>query len=416
VPHYERLPVESVPATSRQLREDGVYVITGGLGGIGMAMAANLAATVHARLVLVGRHGLPDPADWDGLLDDAETPETLSRRVHEVRSLRAAGAEVLVIKADISDRAQMRDALDQAVSRFGRLDGVIHAAGLPGVGLTQFKTHQDTSRVLAAKVTGTRVLLDCLADVPVDFVVLFSSITSLTGGGPGQIDYCAANAYLDACAQSGAGGSTRIVAINWGEWRWNAWDDTLAGLDEATRGFLRANRERIGIRFEEGWQALLTALDRPEPQLIVSSQDFPALMDATSKLTARALLGAVGEGHRSGERHPRPQLNTPFVAPDGEQACRIAEIWAQTLGVAEIGVHDNFFDLGGNSLLGIDLVSRMRDALRCDTLVPHILYEAPTVAELVRHVNGEPDETAAADERRLRGRRRREALGKGRHR
>src|SRR5205807_651838 len=100
----------------------------------------------------------------------------------------------------------------------------------PGQGLIQNKTRDQVCDVLAPKVQGTLALVDALAEIPLDFLVLFSSITSLTGGGPGQLDYCAANAFLDAFAQRTAGQHPFTVAVDWSEWRWNAWEYGLAGL------------------------------------------------------------------------------------------------------------------------------------------------------------------------------------------
>ncbi|MFL6234245.1 MAG: SDR family NAD(P)-dependent oxidoreductase [Thermoanaerobaculia bacterium] len=203
----ERLsPVPLGPADSRRLpwRERGVYLITGGLGGLGLVLAEELARSFRARLVLTGRGGLPaDPAD---------------RRVQSVRRLEALGAEVLVLAADVTGEAAMREVVRRARERFGPVQGAIHAAGVPGGGMIQLKTAEAAERVLAPKVQGTRALAAALADEPLDLLVLCSSTFAVTGG-VGQVDYCAANSFLDAFARHHSARGVRTVSIGWGAWQ-----------------------------------------------------------------------------------------------------------------------------------------------------------------------------------------------------
>ncbi len=183
--------------------------------------------------------------------------------------------------------------------------------------------------------------------------------------------------------------------------------------------YLREVRSRVGITFDEGWQAFLHALAIGQRHVIVSSQDFPGLLEGTSALTARALLELRGGGQAGTERHPRPDLSTPYAAPDTDLTSQIADIWASALGLAEIGVHDSFFELGGNSLLGLDLVARIQRTVRCRVFPPHVLYEAPTVAALaeyiIEHTPAERGDAAAngGADGRSRGSQRREHLRRG---
>lgn len=381
---HSPLPSRPAPEPGAVLREEGVYLITGGLGGIGGAMAERLASSVRARLVLAGRSELPDRADWDRLTADPGTDAETVRRIELVRGLERAGAQVLVVAMDAADPGAVDRAVDATLERFGRLDGVLHAAGVPGLGVMQFKTAEEATAVLRPKLAGAQVLRERLAREQVEFLVLFSSTAAVTGGGPGQADYCAANAALGAHAGAAANtsGGPRVVTIDWGEWRWNAWDMALAGFDESTTAFLRANRERIGITFDEGWQALLKVLDGEDPQVVVCSQDIGELAAITAGLDLAQLAGRAGDS--PGARHPRPELAVAYAEPAEGEESAVAELWGRVLGVDGVGADDDFFELGGNSLLGVDLVHRMRAALECPWLPPHVLYEAPTVREVVR--------------------------------
>jgi hypothetical protein len=301
----------------------------------------------------------------------------------------------VVVAGDVSDPAAIKGAVDTAIDRFGALHGVLHAAGLPGIGLMQFKTKAEMAKVMAPKVAGTIALRKALRDVPIDFLVLFSSITSATGGGPGQVDYCAANAYLDATANA-AVDCPRTVAIGWGEWQWNAWSAGLAGYDPELREFFQNNRKRFGIDFDAGWRALRRVLAGDENYLVVNTQDFAA-QARMSKLFNLETIGGARDHHLATARHPRPDLASAFVPPEGPTECAIAEVWSDLLGLDQVGAVDSFFGLGGNSLIGMEVMARIRRRLNIDELAPHVLYEAPTVRALAEML-GRSTETPAAQE------------------
>ena len=212
--------VESFEATTlrqqpnSRLKEKGVYLITGGMGGIGLALATHLARTVHARLVLVGRTQFPAVSEWEDLLKGTgKGPDV--ERIRKLQEIERLGGEVLAISANVTDLAQTENALRVARQRFGRIDGVIHAAGLIEDGPLQIKTRESANRVLAPKVQGTLALQKALADDKLDFQLLFSSVSSLQPPA-GQVDYAAANAFLDAFALSQT--DQPVTSINWGLW------------------------------------------------------------------------------------------------------------------------------------------------------------------------------------------------------
>ncbi|MCP4660714.1 MAG: amino acid adenylation domain-containing protein, partial [bacterium] len=182
------------------LRERGVYWITGGLGGLGLALARHLAAEYKARLVLTGRSPVPAASA-------------------KVRALEDLGAEVLAAQADVTDQAAMSRVAAAARERFGSIAGVFHAAGVPGGGVIQLKEREVAAQVLAPKVEGTRVLEAVLGDQQPEFLVLFSSITGVLPTF-GQVDYCAANNVLDAYAEDYAlrRPASRALSVAWGPW------------------------------------------------------------------------------------------------------------------------------------------------------------------------------------------------------
>ncbi|MBP0011794.1 MAG: SDR family NAD(P)-dependent oxidoreductase [Roseofilum sp. SBFL] len=209
-------PVTLEPtAKSPRIKEGGAYLITGGLGGIGLSLARYLATTAKAKLLLVGRSALPPREEWDAWQGE----ETIGEKIRAVRELESLGAQVTVAGADVCDRSAMEKAIGEFRDRCGALHGIIHAAGVPGGGVIQRKTRETAREVLAPKVGGTLVLDEIVKDVPLDFFVLCSSLVSIKGGF-GQVDYTAANAFLDAFARyKTAADGTFTVAINWDAWQ-----------------------------------------------------------------------------------------------------------------------------------------------------------------------------------------------------
>lgn len=199
-----------------RLRERGTYLVTGGLGGVGSLVAEWLARTVQARLVLVGRRELPPVEQWDAVLASG-VDDWATRTIQKVRLLESFGAEVCVCSADVANVVQMEQVAKTARERFGAIHGVFHAAGTIQDELIASKEQATVERVMAPKVQGALVLEEVLGKEPEDFMVLFSSTSSVLGP-PGQIDYVGANAFLNAMARRRSSEGRPTVALQWGVW------------------------------------------------------------------------------------------------------------------------------------------------------------------------------------------------------
>jgi acyl transferase domain-containing protein len=254
--HVQELVAVEAPAAAAAgpWREGGVYLISGGLGGIGLVVADHLAATARARLVLVGRRGLPPRALWDEWLQLRPGDRTATL-VQRVRELERRGAEVAIAAVDVTDRAAVAAVVRAARTQFGGLHGVVHAAGVLDDGLIQMRTPERTERMLAPKLRGAHVLDAATADHPPETFVVFGSTSGLAGI-PGQCDYAAANAALDAFAHWRSGVRPgRSLAIDWGVWQ----DVGMLAGSTATNvlpppAWLGARSERDGaIEFAATW-------------------------------------------------------------------------------------------------------------------------------------------------------------------
>jgi acyl transferase domain-containing protein len=375
---------------SRQrLRENGVYLITGGLGGVGLAIATYLARHWRARLALVGRSALPERDQWETLAADPGQPFALRYRLQQLLELERMGADVLPLHADITDARQLQEALESVSHRFGAINGVIHAAGDNAGGMLSGKTRETVERVFAAKVRGAQVLMAAIQDKPLDFVLFCSSISSIAGG-LGMGDYAAANAHLDALAEiSRRAARFPVFSVNWDAWR----DIGMAAGMQVP--------DEIGMNAEEGAEAFASIVNGADlPQIIVCTTDLAtrlAALDQGMLQTLATMLvdEAASTCQNTCQTQPRPVLGTEYVAPESALEQKLARIWEQQLGIAPIGIYDNLYELGGNSLIAVQILAKARTELKCN-VPPSGFFRNLTIGGLAGLMRRDADTPDAA--------------------
>jgi acyl transferase domain-containing protein len=394
---YEELPLGTVPAVPPRLRARGVYLITGGLGDMGLNIARYLATAVQARVVLTGRTPVPEPGAWDDYLARNGAHDPIGQRILRLKELRTAGGEVLVVKADVASRDEMRAAFAAAEQAFGPVNGVIHAAGL--VSGDAFRPISETDpgvygRQFQPKVEGLTVLDELIADRPLDFCVLISSLSALLGGLR-YAAYASANAYMDAFAYR-RNRTSRFpwLTINWDNWMRTEDEARLAAERIVPTGYVMTPTEGI-----DAFRRLLAS--DWGVQMVVSTGDLQGRLDQWVNMEGLAEKPAAPQ-------HARPNLQTEYVAPRTDLERSIAAIWQELLGVDRVGVNDNFFELGGDSFLGIQVISRLKKQLGVKVSAV-TLYEGPRVGLLAEIIGAaSADQAPAFDRSRARGERRRE--------
>jgi len=367
---------------SAHISAGGVYLVTGGLGGLGLAIARDLTRA-GARVLLTGRTALP-PADQWADTSTGTGGGRVAQVVRELAELTRLGAEILAAQADVSDPAALRGAVELAERRWGQpVEGVFHAAGVAGGGLIQVKEMDTARAVLKPKVEGTAALHEVFEGRPPKFIVLFGS-NAANLGDFGQVDYVAANAFLDAYAHS-CDGPTRVVAIDWGPWQ----EIGMAVTTEVPEGLAAVRQQDIlerGMTPTDGLTALHRILDAPTPaQVIVSPVDLDLLFESAFNLGTGS--DGLAKLKPAASVHARPELATGYVAPGTDAQRRICAAWQELLGVDRVGVDDNFFDLGGNSLVAIQLISAVNRELDTQLTVAR-LYECLTVGRLAAAIEG----------------------------
>ena len=367
-----------------RLRQGGVYLITGGLGRIGLMLAEHLATRAGAALVLTGRTPVPARGAW---ADATERGDPTAGIVQHLLAIEAAGGSVLTVQADVTNPADMRAARLAAEARFGAIQGVFHCAAVPAAeSLREIRrlAPPDVDRQFAVKADGLAVVeaVFAEADHAPDFFMLFSSLAAVLGG-IGFSAYAGANAVLDQRARA----ASNVEGADWISVNWDAWDSD-PGRDDA--GMLDRQLRAAQITPEEGRRLFDLLLSQGlSGQVVVSTTDLDRRMARWRERPA-----TLQTSRQAGQPAPtdqgldtpdagaaRPDVGVAYVAPRTPREEIIAAVWRTQLGLAQVGVDDDFFALRGDSLLATQVIGRINRELGTQ-LTMAALFETPTVAGL----------------------------------
>ncbi|MEV6000291.1 SDR family NAD(P)-dependent oxidoreductase [Streptomyces griseomycini] len=372
------------PGGARAPKAGGTYLVTGGLGGIGLSLAEFLAREYRANLVLTGRSAFPERDAWESWVAEHGWDDRTSRRIDRLLRMERHGAQVLALQSDVSDADQVDALLRLVDERFGHLDGIVHAAGLPGGGLVQTLEPDAYREVLAPKVQGSRHLLAATEDRDLDFLMLFSSLNVIDGRF-GIADYTSANAYLGGLAHScWREGRTEVVTVDWTGWRDLGMAVGAGATDEGNDELREIERLTVMseagmasfLTEEEGHAVFLLALAAGVPQTHISTQDLNAVVEQGRRLDVATALELLAGADRGAAKYQRPDLETDYTAPADDREGFICETLQMLLGIEQVGACDDFFALGGNSLLALDVTARVNKRFGADVSVAAFLDAA----------------------------------------
>ena len=383
--NYEQYPIKEEKPEELPLVEEGVYMITGGLGGIGSILANYLGEKYHAKLALLGRDGLPSRDQWNQILQTKDKEYKVAKRIKTVLEIEKNGGTVLALKADVSDEEQLEQAIKDTEAQFGRIRGVIHAAGIiKGESMTSIEdmTPELFRTQFASKIYGTIHLYECFKEKKIDFCLLMSSISTVLGG-LGYIAYTAANCYLNAFADYCSMHSlNRWISIDWSDWKY--WND--GELDSK----IGQSIQEVSMLPQEGIQAFCR---------ILSQKNYNRLSCSPGNLQERiAQWTTLGSMEKNQDKVSeadvyisRPNLMTEYRKATTVMECTLEKIWSNILMYEEIGVDDNFFELGGDSLKAIMVISNIRKKIGVN-LSMNQFFDEPTIAQMAKYLEaGEQD-------------------------
>jgi phthiocerol/phenolphthiocerol synthesis type-I polyketide synthase E len=354
-------------SVSDPFRQSGVYIITGGIGGIGYSIGRHLLQQYGARVILTGRTELPPREQWALWVTEHDNENSVSRRILRMKELEGRGGMVRFVCADVTDRAAMARVIAQARHDFGEINGVLHTAGLPGGSMISSQDRAEAADVRRPKVQGSMVLAELLREEPLDFFVLCSSVSAVIPA-PGQSAYSAANVFQNYFA-AWCRNFLKIPAVAIG---FDAWQEIgMAAEMVLPEGFEQVKEERLrtAMSTAEGIEVIRRTLAGWRgPEILTTTVSLDVLLArASSEPSAQENHDVLNEG------------NSPELAT-------VLEIWRDLLANDEIAPTDNFFELGGHSLMGTMVATRIRDRFGVE-LTLRTLFEAPTpqaVAEIIR--------------------------------
>lgn len=363
------LPQATIAQSSEQrIRKDGSYLITGGLGALGLQVARWMVEQGARHLVLTGRR---DPS--------SEIQQSLAQ-------LEQVGTQVLVLKADVSNSSEVSHLLETVRVQLPPLRGIVHAAGVLEDGMLAGQTWESFQRVMAPKVAGAWNLHHLTQADPIDFFVCFSSISALLGS-PGQGNYAAANAFMDALAHHRRAVGLPATSINWGPW-----DEV--GMAAALSRHAQVRWAAQGMKpipLKQGLQVLSEVLEQNQTQvgvLPIEWSKFLAQFPSDGGLPLLANFASV---------NPQAPIVSEFrqqleaAAPRERRSLAINHVRAQiarVLDLKSIDVIDpqqGFSELGMDSLMAVELQNRLQTSV--GTAMPASLaFDYPTVEALADYL------------------------------
>ena len=366
---FEPVRLESVVEEKTPLRKQGVYLFPGGLESLGVMLAQYLAKTLQATLIVIEDSTFPEKEEYSQWLETNASENEVSHKIQKLQELEDLGAEVLVVHADATNYEQMHQSL--APDNIGQIHGVIYSTGItreniflsiPEIG------NKDLEQLLNSQRHKIAVLEKVFQNRKLDFWINFSSLSSILGEF-GLSLYAGVNQLADTFSQRhNQTNSFRWISINWDKLQLNTTQE------EKTLG--QAPGMELAITSTESIEVFKRILSlREGTQVVVSTVDIKVRSKHTFKLQSQLDVKSSNPGDLS-SRYSRPNLSNSYVAPTNKLEKQISEIWQEVLGITQVGIYDNFYELGGDSLIATQLVSRLRAKFPVELPLRDLLLQA----------------------------------------
>ena len=376
--------------TNITYQDGGVYVITGGTGGIGLELAYYLSKQAKIKLVLINRTELPPREQWDEIVQGKKDPK-LCRKLEKLSEIEKEAAGVYLITADLTNYFIVKSTIEKIENEIGRICGVVHAAGVPGNGFIFNKEFADFQNVVKAKIYSTIYLSQLLKSKKPDFFVLTSALTAILPTS-GQSDYTAANLFLD-----GFSAELNHLGFNAQSINLTSWKETGMAYDfgVADDGIFKS------ITTEQGISAIgqiiqkrigSVILGEPDLTFLDSNENLPFYLD-------ERMSSPKKQPQKKAESHEFFQKVLLKGKDDDsytEFEIAVAQVWGNVLGYEEISVADNYYDLGGDSIHAIKINSLLEKRLKIQVTISE-LFNHLTIAELSEYLESK-DRSSDNDE------------------
>ncbi len=363
--------------TFSRLRENGIYLITGGFGQIGMEIARKLGETLKAKIILIGRTEIPDRSNWEKYLFTHDPKDIICQRITNIKNIEFSGAEVLVFQSDLSNHRQLEEIICEVEAKWGAINGIFHTAGIKEPKNISQMTKADCENYFQAKVYGLINIYKVFKDRELDFGLVMSSLSSILGG-LGFAGYAAANCFMDAFTQQmNKPGKTLWLSTNWDAWRFG--DD-----DKKQLNFFGKELNSLAITPDEGIKALEHVFTlKYLGQVIISTGNLQERINKWLKMNDVKIISQKKVMDKL--LNNRPNLINQYIPPRNDTEIKIASIWQEVLGIKEIGIDDNFFELGGDSLKTSILVAKISKEFNVEVPLREA-FQTPYIRKLAEYI------------------------------
>ncbi|HWK03634.1 MAG TPA: SDR family NAD(P)-dependent oxidoreductase [Puia sp.] len=357
---------------------DGIYLITGGSAGIGFEIARSMIKKAPCHLILTGRTELPPRRQWIDALRNSDSAD-LRGRIKNLLELEELGASVLYFQADVADRSAMSHLFDELGQRFDKIHGIIHSAGIgiSGIPLKEKKT-TDVLAVLRPKVNGTLLLEEYSRKFNPDIFVLFSSLNAVIPQ-KNSADYAAANAFQNAFARYQRGQGRRFISIGWPGW---------TGTGMSMRKTSSPSAMPAGgfgtINITEGLRLFYHCIRLPTPEMTIARIDWSKYGNNPFFDVNRRNTGAASIA--TGKKELPPEEGRLWAEGWSKTETQLLRTWLLVLKSEKIGAEDSFFDVGGHSLIAIQLINQIKETFGVSIEFEDI-FEYDTIRAMARHLD-----------------------------
>lgn len=360
-------------------RKNGVYLITGGFGGMGSTFAKFLAENYNAKLVLIGRTQIPIKSEWDNYILENPKDNKIASIISKLKEFESNGKEVSYFSSNISNFKDVKKIIETSKKKYGAIHGVLHTAGLADYeGIILNRKRNQTAKILEPKVIGTITLHSLLKKEPLDFFICFSSLANqLYPANFGQIGYNAANEFLDSYTHYA--NKPYIKTVNWNGWKQVGMK--IQAINKQGKNINDENLTENSLTPEEGIEVLLHIVQNSYNQIAISKEEigvlFKKIKEKNLKKTSNISLANKQELN---DYEASPELGTR-IQENSEIEKAIEKVFKKFLGYKKIKGTENFFSLGVNSLLIINILPHLKKEIGVQVSA-HDIYNYPTIKKL----------------------------------
>ncbi|MET4141219.1 amino acid adenylation domain-containing protein [Pedobacter sp. UYP1] len=373
----ESYPILLQDSGESRIKDWGTYLVIDGAGEAGFTIAEGLLKSNRLNIILVGFSDIPEQEEWADWLENYGPEHAISKKITKISKLRKEEGNLLIIHADITSKTQMSAVFEKVKLDFEQINGVFYVndqitkrdqttkcelVSKRDQGLISDKTQNQLNDEILLKTEELFHLQQLVKNELVEFVIVVSSFTTVLGG-PGMVSEMAIKHFIDSLVLD-----ENKRMDNPAKWMTlNLSYDTVEKVSFQENSLLTSSALKSGIlnsfiTGDEGDEVFkrILLVNNEESHIMISPVDLPSLIEES----VNPYHEDIAEELQLTVKNTRPVLATPYVAPGSDLEQKLVEIWEEILGYTPIGIRDDFFQLGGDSLSMIRLISRIHKFLR----------------------------------------------------